>query len=172
MNRRKSIRAPATPPGHLKRFGAHILDDPRHDPYQPAGKYAEPTRCGTCGAVYHRGRWQWIQAPEHSRARPCPACRRVHDRLPAGRLVLSGAYVPLHRAELLQIVRNQAENERLTHPLNRVIDIDERPDGVEISTTDIHLPRRIGEALKHAHDGELRIEFGKDAYEIRVHWQR
>jgi hypothetical protein len=73
MNRRKSTRTPVTPPGHLKRFGARILDDPRHDPYQAAGKYAEPTR-------------------------------------------------------------------------------------------------RIGEALKHAHDGDLRIEFGKDAYEIGVHW--
>jgi len=33
LSRRKSIPASAKPPGHLKRFGARILDDPRHDPY-------------------------------------------------------------------------------------------------------------------------------------------
>ena len=49
---------------------------------------------------------------------------------------------------------------------------DERGDAIDITTTDIHLPRRIGEAVKRAHDGALTIDFGKDAYEIRVRWER
>jgi hypothetical protein len=52
------------------------------------------------------------------------------------------------------------------------MDIDERGDAIDITTTDIHLPRRIGEAVKRAHDGALTIDFGKDAYEIRVRWER
>ena len=172
MNHRKAIPTRLTPPGHLKRFGARILDDPRHDPYRPLGKYAEPTRCGTCGAVYRRGHWQWIAAPAGSRSGVCPACRRAHDRLPAGRLRLIGPYVALHRAELVQIVCNQARQERAEHPLHRIMHIDERTDSIDITTTDIHLPRRIGRALKQAHDGDLTIDFGNDAYEIRVHWHR
>ena len=171
MNR-KSIPSPNTPPGHLKRFGARILDDARHDPYQPTGKLAEPTRCGTCGAVYHRGRWQWIEAAKEASSSDCPACRRTHDRVPAGRLTLDGAYVGPHRAELVALARHQAEQERSEHPLHRIMDVAEHADRVEITTTDIHLPRRIGEALKRAHDGELRIDYGKDSYEVRVHWQR
>jgi hypothetical protein len=33
-------------------------------------------------------------------------------------------------------------------------------------------PRRIGEALERAHDGDLTLDFGADAYEVRAHWQR
>jgi hypothetical protein len=172
MNRRKSIPAPVTPPGRFHRYGARVFDDTRHDPYQPPGKYAGPTRCATCGAVYQRGRWQWITAPASSTSATCPACRRAHDHLPAGRLTLQGPYVALHRSELVRLARGEERHERVEHALHRIIDVDERSDIVDITTTDIHLPRRIGEAVKRAHDGDLTISFAKDAYEIRVHWQR
>jgi len=48
----------------------------------------------------------------------------------------------------------------------------QRTDRIDIITADIHLPRRIGRALKQAHDGDLTIDFGNNAYEIRVHWRR
>lgn len=172
MTRRKSTRASVTPPGHLKRFGARVFDDPRHDPYQPPGKYAEPMHCATCGAVYARGRWHRSAAAPGSRPGTCPACRRIHDRIPAGRLTLAGEYVALHRPELVQIAQNQERQERAEHVLHRIIQIDERDDVIDITTTDVHLPRRIGEAVRRAHDGELTIDFGKDAYEIRVRWKR
>ena len=41
-----------------------------------------------------------------------------------------------------------------------------------MQTTDIHLPRRIGEALHHAHRGELDFHYDKEAYAIRVSWRR
>jgi hypothetical protein len=171
MNPRKRVAA-ATAPGQSKRFGARVLDDPRHDPYQPPGKYAEPTHCPTCGAVYQRGRWHSHAPMPGSRPETCPACRRVHDRLPAGRVTLSGPYVALHRLELVQLARNQEREERAEHVLHRIMDIDERADAIDITTTDVHLPRRIGEAVRRAHDGALAIDFADDAYEIRVRWQR
>ena len=172
MSRRKTVSATIPPPGTPRHLAARIFDDPRHDPYQPPGKYSEPTRCDVCGAVYHRGRWQWIAAPPDARSATCPSCRRVQDQLPAGRLTVRGPYVAAHRAELMQLVRNQAEHERTEHALNRIMDSAEHADSVEITTTDIHLPRRIGEALKRAHDGILDIHFSEDAYEIRVVWTR
>jgi hypothetical protein len=39
-----------------------------------------------------------------------------------------------------------------------------------ISTTDIHLPRRIGEALKRAFHGELDMHFDEAGYFVRVDW--
>lgn len=163
---------PQTPPGHAERTGARALEEPRHDPYRPAGKLAEPTRCGTCGAVCHLGRWQWIEAAPDAHARECPACRRIRDRAPAGWLTLDGAYVARHRTTLVQLARAKADQERSEHPLNRIMEIEEHPDRIEITTTDIHLPRRIGAALERAHDGALTIDFAKDAYEVRVRWHR
>lgn len=164
--------SPLTPPGHLKRYGSRILDDRRHDPYEPAGKYHEPTRCGQCGAVYRAGRWHWGDAPEAARADTCPACRRTHDKLPAGWLVIDGPFVAAHRDELLGIIHNEAEHERSEHPLNRIMHIDERDGRIEVSTTDIHLPQRVGQKLKSAYDGELVVQYGKDEYSVRLHWHR
>ena len=165
-------RAPTTTAGPAARYRARIFDDKRHDPYQPAGKYTEPTRCRDCGAIYRKGRWQWGEAPEGARVDACPACRRTQDRLAAGTLVLEGAFLAAHRAELLKLIHNEAEHERREHPLHRIMHIDEPGDRVEVSTTDIHLPQRIGEALKRAYDGELGVQYGHDEYTVRVHWQR
>jgi hypothetical protein len=170
LARRASTPSPLTPPGHVTRYRSRIFDDKRHDPYQPAGKYPEPTRCEQCGAVYHGGRWRWGEAPSAAGSDICPACRRVQDKLPAGWLILEGPFVVSHRTELLGIIRNEAEHERVEHPLNRIMQLDEHGERIEISTTDIHLPQRIGEALKRAHHGELTVQYGKDEYSVRLRW--
>jgi len=165
-------RTPIPSEGPVMRFRDRIFDDKRHDPYEPPGKYPEPTRCTGCGAVYHKGHWQWGTAPENARADTCPACRRIADRLPAGTLTLAGAFLAAHRADLLHLVQNEAEHERTEHPLHRIMRIDEHPDRVEVSTTDIHLPQRMAVALKRAYDGDFTVEYGHDEYSVRVRWER
>ena len=68
--------------------------------------------------------------------------------MPAGWLTLEGPYVARHQDELLGIARHEAEAERPEHPMHRIMDIESRTNAIEIATTDIHLPRRIGEALR------------------------
>jgi len=172
MSRRTPTPSPLTPAGHVTRYRDRIFDDKRHDPYQQAGKYAEPTRCEQCGAVYENGRWRWGSAPQAVGVGLCPACHRVRDKLPAGLLTLDGPFVPAHHDELVHAARNQAEHEGAEHPLHRIMQIDEHGDRIEISTTDIHLPQRIGEALKSAYDGELNVRYASDEYSVRVHWHR
>ena len=172
MPRRTPPPTPHTPPGGVTRYRDRIFDAKRHDPYQVAGKYAEPTRCSSCGAVFHHGRWQWASTLPGSHVVLCPACQRIRDKLPAGVVTLEGLFVAAHRTELVQLVRNVAEREREEHPLNRIMQIDEGADRVQVSTTDIHSPQRIGEALKRAYDGELKLQYAEDEYMVRVHWRR
>jgi NMD protein affecting ribosome stability and mRNA decay len=172
MTRRTDIRSPDTPPGGVKRYRDRILDDKRADPYQPRGKYREPTVCSDCQAVFHRGRWGSSAAPEDAHRDRCPACRRIRDKLPAGRVTLEGAFYAEHRDELMRLVRHEAANERAEHPLNRIMGVEEYADRAVVSTTDIHTPHRIGTALERAYQGELDIRYGKDEYSVRVHWQR
>jgi len=167
---RKSASRPTAKAGQQKRYGARVLDDVRHDPYEPRGKYPA-MRCGTCGAVYNAGRWQ-RSGGQGAPTGTCPACRRIADRMPAGRVTLEGPYAAQHQAELLRIAQHEAEAEGAAYPMHRIMGIEPLPNAIEITTTDIHLPRRIGEALKRAHDGELMIAFSEDAYEIRVQWRR
>lgn len=172
MIRRTTIPTPDTPPGGVTRYRDRIFDDLRHDPYQAKGKYKEPAVCSDCKAVLRRGIWHWASAAEGAAVVRCPACRRIRDKLPAGQVVLEGEFLKEHRDELLQLVRNEAERERSEHALHRIMEIDEKPERIVVSTTDIHSPRRIGHALEGAYRGKLKLSYGEDEYSVRVHWQR
>lgn len=142
------------------------------DTYKTKGKLPEPTVCPECGAIYHKGRWQWLPRPDRAHEQLCPACHRVHDQLPAGYVTLAGEFLGQHRDEILHLVRNHAEKARTEHPLERIIAVGDHDGGVMVTTTDIHLARGIGEALEHAYQGELEFHYNENENLLRVHWQR
>jgi NMD protein affecting ribosome stability and mRNA decay len=172
MSRRAQQPTTASPAGTVTRYRDRIFDDKSHDPYQSNGKYKEPTVCGDCHAVFHGGRWQWAGAPQGAHKARCPACRRTRDKLPAGTATLTGAFFDAHRDEMLALVRHVAAREQAEHPLHRIMHIEEAPNGVVVTTTDIHSPQRIAEALKHAYHGDFNLSYGHDEYTVRVNWQR
>lgn len=142
------------------------------DPYTATKKLREPTACPQCGAVYHAGHWQWLERPASAHEELCPACHRIEDEFPAGELTVSGQFLARHRDEIRQIILRQQEIEKSEHPLNRVMKIDDANDAIVVTTTEIHLPRRIGEALKSAFDGELEFSYDEDGYFLRATWHR
>ncbi len=142
------------------------------DPYKRTKKLPEPTVCPQCGAVYRGGRWQWAERPPQAHETICQACHRINDEFPAGVVRIGGAFLKLHRNEILHIVRRQEEIEKPEHPLNRIMKISDELDWLVVTTTDLHLPRRIGEALEAAFGGKLRFDYDEDGYFIRVDWHR
>jgi hypothetical protein len=143
-----------------------------HDPYKTRLKLPEPTVCPRCGAVFHEGRWRWAPRPAEAHEQLCQACHRINDGYPAGEVTIAGAFARAHRDEILHLARHQEEQEKAEHPLHRIMGIEDTDDGVVVRTTDIHLPRRIGEALRHAYHGELTFHYDEESYAIRVHWTR
>ena len=172
MTGSRGAAAPPRAQGGVARHGAAIFDEAPHDPYETRGKYAEPSRCSECGAVYRRGRWHWGESAAGAHEVFCPACHRIRDRLPAGTVTLEGAFVAAHRDEISRFVHHEEAREKAEHPLHRLVEIVHAPDGMTVTTTDIHLPRRIGTALKHAYRGDLDIDYAKGEYEVRVRWHR
>lgn len=172
MSNRTKPPSPETPPGGVTRHNRRTFDDLRHDPYQARAKYREPTACGGCGIVFQDGRWQRGSAPAACVRSLCPACMRVRDRLPAGRVLLEGEFFAAHREEVLNLVRHEAEREHADHPLARIMAILPEGERTAVTTTDIHLPQRIGEALRSAYQGELDVAYGRDEYSVRVVWRR
>lgn len=162
-----------SPGGHVgRRHWGRAQQDAISDPYKADGKFAEPTVCPQCGAVYQDGRWKWSELPASGEKRLCQACHRINDHFPAGIVTLSGAFPMQHKEDVLSLVRHQEEIEKSEHAQNRIMNIDEMPDRIVINTTDIHLPRRIGEACKRAFKGELKLQYDEDAYFVRVDWRR
>jgi NMD protein affecting ribosome stability and mRNA decay len=157
-----------------RRIAGRAQGDQVIDPYQRRRKLAEPTRCPGCGAIYRQGRWLWAELPPvGAEEERCPACRRMQDGYPAGVVTLKGAFVRGHEAEIRSLVLNAEQAEKNARPLNRIIAIEDRGnDGLVITTTDIHLPRRIGEALHRAFSGALAINYDENNYFVRIDWQR
>jgi len=83
---------------------------------------------------------------------------------------LRGAVERQQKDDIVRLARHQEEAEKSEHPLNRIISIDEDADGIVINTTDIHLPRRIGEAVERAFHGSLNEDCDEGGYFVRVNW--
>lgn len=146
--------------------------DEVHDAYKQQKKLPEPTRCPDCGAVFREGRWQWEVAPADANEALCPACHRIRDRYPAGYVTLKGDFFAAHRDEILRIARNFEAREKAEHPLERIMEVEDIEGGVQITTTDAHLARGIGEAVHDAYKGELVVKYSKEENLVRVYWSR
>lgn len=151
---------------------AEVWPERLHDNYKLRGKLAEPAACSDCGAVYHRGSWRWLDQPEGVNFVVCPACHRVRDKYPAGYVELTGDRLGLLRDELLAQIRHVEVQEGGEHPLERIMGIEETtPKRWMITTTGVHLARRLGEALHNAHQGRLDFHYNQDEKLVRVRWE-
>src|SRR5271163_1274370 len=59
----KQANLRARGPAAARRIAGHAQEDHVMDPYSRQQKLDDDTICPRCGAVYHKGRWQWGQDP-------------------------------------------------------------------------------------------------------------
>jgi NMD protein affecting ribosome stability and mRNA decay len=157
-----------------RRIAGHAQLDHILDPYALQQKPENGTRCPQCGVVFLEGRWAWPTASNAPAAGEllCAACRRANENYPAGVVTLRGGFAREHKDELIRMARQQEAIEKQEHPMNRIMGVEDAADGVTINTTDIHLPRRIGEAIKRTWRGKFDVHFDEGGYFVRVDWTR
>ncbi len=146
------------------------IDGPRHDAYRPTNKLAEPAVCPGCGAVWHKGRWTWDPCPTGAGEHTCPACQRIAEKQPVGRLRLEGDF-GARMPEILRLVRHLEEAERTEHPLERLMSLDQERWGLSITTTGVHLARRIAQALRRTWHEHVEIHYSEQEDLVRVIWR-
>jgi hypothetical protein len=149
-----------------------LIQERRHDPFRERGKWPEPTVCSVCNALFQNGRWSWGEIQANANKVVCPACQRIAETYPAGYVEIKGAFFDEHREELLNMIRNEEAQEKGEHPMERIMSIAEEKEGVLVTTTGIHLARRIGDALARAYQGDLSFQYSDDEQIIRVNWNR
>jgi hypothetical protein len=147
--------------------------DRYHDAYKAKSKPAGPLVCPRCSAVFTAGRWRWAsQAPAKAEEELCPACHRINDKFPAGEIRVSGDFAMAHREDILNLMRNCEARERQEHPLAKIMAIQESEGEIIVTTTDIHLPHVIGNALERAFKTQADFRFNVPEYFIHVTWRR
>jgi hypothetical protein len=150
-----------------------LIHERVHDPYKTKYKLPEPTVCPVCQAMFKDGRWQRVESrPIDANEAICQACHRTKDSYPAGLIALDGAFAQAHKAEILHLARRMEKEENAEHPLHRIMQIEEDGESILLKTTDIHLPRSIGQALRHAYKGRLQLHYDPEGYFISVNWHR
>ena len=147
-----------------------LVKDKFHDTYREGKKRAEPSVCPNCAAVYTGGRWTWSEEPEGAVKCLCPACHRIADDFPAGQVELKGEFFEQRREEILNLISNEEKMEKGEHPMERVMAISLEASHTLITTTGVHMARRIGEAVARAYQGDLNFTYGDNEKFIRVQW--
>lgn len=148
-----------------------LVKEKFHDTYKEGKKRSEPSVCPNCKAVYTGGRWTWVEVSEGATATLCPACQRIADDYPAGYVELKGSFFEQRREEILNLVSNEEKMEKGEHPMERVMAIKPGEDHTLITTTGVHMARRIGEAVVRAYQGNLDYTYGDNEKTIRVQWE-
>jgi NMD protein affecting ribosome stability and mRNA decay len=142
------------------------------DPYKASARPPEPTQCPECKAVFTEGRWAWEKKPPDAYQQLCPACQRIQDKFPAGYVTIKGEFFASHKDEIVTMIQKYEKQEKAARPLLRIMDIDEKRDGVEVTTTDSQLARGIAEALHAAYKGDLKLRYSRDENLLRATWKK
>ena len=161
------------------RIGRGKSMDSDKDPYLSKSAPENMAVCAGCGAVYHNKRWTHREdaaaaaAPAATKAAVlCPACQKIRDKYAQGFVTLQGAFVKDHKEELLNLVRNKETLSSHTNPLERIMEIKESRDAIEITTTSDKLAQRIGRVVAKAFSGEVEYKWSDDVKLTRVIWTR
>lgn len=149
-----------------------LIKQKRHDAYRERAKFPEPTLCNDCNALFVNGRWCWKEPPDNPYHTTCPACQRSSDDYPAGYIELKGDFFADRRNEILNLVNNVEKQEKTAHPLERIMTIVDENNTTFITTTGVHIARRIGEALSQSYKGDYSFQYADGEKRIRVSWTR
>lgn len=147
-----------------------LVKEKHHDTYREGKKRPEPSFCPNCRAVYSGGRWTWSEVPEGAAKAVCPACQRIADDYPAGYVELKGEFFEQRYEEILNLVKNEEKLETGEHPMEKIMAIKPEANHTLITTTGVHMARRIGEAVARAYQGDLDFTYGDNEKTIRVQW--
>jgi hypothetical protein len=149
------------------------------DPYIPEESYRGTVICRECHAVHANERWsldekiykEALRLPE-VRYVTCPACQKLNDKQPGGIVTLTSDFIPEHREEILNLIRNEDVRARNVNPLERVMEIREDGREIVVTTTNEKLAQRLGRAVHRAYNGHVEYQWLDDSKQARVNWSR
>jgi hypothetical protein len=90
--------------------------------------------------------------------------------IPAGTLVLP-ADLLAERDEILHLIRHVAASEQVEHPLERLMGVEQGADRLVITTTGVHLARKLAHKLAKRFHRKPRFHYADSAGLLDVTWE-
>ena len=149
-----------------------LIKEKRKDTYMANNTLHELSLCTECGAIYTNGRWTWKEVEGTKFETICPACKRTTDRYPAGYIEIKGKFFSRHSNEISNLIKNTEKLEKTERPLERIMSLYSDKNKAILTTTGIHIARRIGEALFRSYQGAFNFQYADGDKSIRVYWER
>jgi NMD protein affecting ribosome stability and mRNA decay len=128
--------------------------------------------CSNCGAIFSNGKWTWKDQINNLRETTCPACKRINDNYPAGFVEIKGRFYSEHEKEISNLIMNMEKTEKKERPLERIMMFKPEKSKATLTTTGIHIAKRIGEALSKSYQGNFTFMYLDGEKSIRVLWER
>ena len=149
-----------------------LIQEKRKDVYLDTSTLPAESICTNCGAIFSNGRWLWKETSNTTKKTVCPACKRIIDNYPAGYIELKGRFFGDHKNEISNLIMNTEKIEKKDRPLERIMSMKFNNSHAVLTTTGIHIARRIGEALARSYQGNFSFQYGEGEKSIRVYWER
>lgn len=89
-----------------------------------------------------------------------------------GLLKISGNFLLDHEEEVLNLVKHEGRMAAEKNPNARVIGIEKKDGGIEVSISDHNLALHIGKRLEHAYKGKHEFKFLPGEKYVEVLWNR
>ncbi len=132
--------------------------------------------CVKCSAIYKNKRWalpkEGSAVDATLKKLTCPACQKIKDGFAGGYVTLKGDFLKEHRDEIMNLVKNKEARAMNNNPLERIIDIKNVGDSIEITTTTDKFAQMLGRIIHKAFSGTIEYKWSDDVKIARVLWQR
>ena len=131
--------------------------------------------CEKCNAVYYYKSWKHgfsnykhLNENKSINFITCPACKMIKDKKFEGKVIFEN--VPKeYREEILNNIKNTGERAYKRDPMDRVIEVSEPGDNIEVTTTENQLARNIARQIERAHKGaKADIKWSKEESTARI----
>jgi NMD protein affecting ribosome stability and mRNA decay len=157
--------------GSKKRID-RLIREKRKNFYMKTNTAKATMVCSNCGAIYLNGKWIWKDQHNSLRETTCPACKRINDNYPAGFVEIRGRFYREHEKEISNLIVNMEKTEKKERPLERIMMFRPEKSRATLTTTGIHIAKRIGEALSKSYQGNFTFRYLDGEKSIRVLWER
>ena len=160
------------------------------DPYTANTPQTGFAICPECKSVYYNKRWA-LPHPQGDTIMPksprsmrksgnpvmmpelfvCPACQKIRDGYAEGFVSIRWENWLAHKADIIGLIHNEEKRASHVNPLERIMAVHTRSNGIDVETTTERMAQRIGRDLARAFKGKVQYKWSHKDKVARVQWK-